>query len=77
MPIMGGILRFSASNDEVNPPIPRNAACPSEPCPEVANRFQLEAYVVKMAIRVKTRIDNESLTTRGIRRENAMSAMKM
>lgn len=77
MPIIGGISRFSASNDDVNPPMPKNAACPSEPCPEVANRFQLEAYIVKRAIKVKTRIDKESLKKRGIIRENNTDAAKM
>ncbi len=56
IPIMGGIPKLIASKDEVNPPIPKNAECPSEPCPELAKRFQLEAYIVKMAIIVKTRI---------------------
>jgi hypothetical protein len=76
MPIMGGTFRFRASNDEVNPPIPKNAACPREPCPEVANKFQLEAYIVKRAIKVKTRIDKESLRKRGTIRENNMEATK-
>ena len=43
----------------------------------MANRFQLEAYIVKSAIRVKTRIDKESLITRGIARETVMSTAKM
>ena len=53
IPIIGGMPRFIASSDEVNPPIPRNAACPSEPCPELASRFQLEAYMVKITMSVK------------------------
>ena len=28
---------------DANPPMPRNAACPSDPCPEFARKFQLAA----------------------------------
>ena len=78
IPNIGGTFKGCiASNEEVNPPIPRKAACPSEPCPEVANKFQLEAYIVKRAIKVKTRIDKESLKKRGSIMENNMDATKM
>lgn len=76
IPIIGGIPKFIASNDELNPPIPKNAACPSEPCPELANRFQLEAYIVKMAISVTILIMYVSLTKIGKAKEDA-SAIKI
>jgi hypothetical protein len=55
MPIIGGTPNGGiASKDEVNPPIPKKAACPSDPCPEVAKKFQLEAYIEERAIKVRT-----------------------
>ena len=42
-PIIGGIPDLIASRAEAKPPMPKKAACPNEPCPEEANKFQLEA----------------------------------
>jgi hypothetical protein len=40
---IGGIPNFMVAKAETKPPIPKKAACPKEPCPEEANKFQLEA----------------------------------
>ena len=40
---IGGIPNLIAINAETKPPTPKKAACPKEPCPEEANKFQLEA----------------------------------
>jgi len=39
---------------EENPPMPKKTACPREPCPEFAKKFQLEAYIAKIVIKVRT-----------------------
>src|SRR5512137_2114503 len=49
----GDMPLFAAMSVDAYAPIPRNAAWPSDPCPEYARRFHAEAKMMEISIRTR------------------------